>query len=509
VASFLLYAYGALALHQDLRPGWALEAAGPLPAAVSHLVYRTPLGALDHNVWEKFVYRRGTVQEVLAQAANRAIPPGAVDKVTGDGIGAGSDVFTTFALEVFGINLSSLVKFYLVVVGLSVLAFVLRFHDKRLLVVPIYCLAVTAMLLTPICTAPEAVDQAPIGGQRYFVLAAILPALHIFFEILDSHAVAGPWRRHGERVILFVQACLLFGALLVRSSTGYLVGPLLIVLLWKLYRNWRQPNELRDLLFKSLSLGNALAIFVAFVLLALSAYVNTGRVFGNVWHRAFVSFSLHPDWPFGNLQSVYDCRKYIPGGLSADNWDQRGHCVWVSSPYFAKNPAAANGTYGAEYEKVLRSAYFYVLFHYPKQVFELYYRIKSARIADMLQTAVRYLFELPRSPVAMTLVAALLAQIFLLAAFAISGSIIDPPLIDVRMSILPVFFLFSLAPQYAALASPSTSIDMICLLYCCLSLGVLTAAQLAVLLYRVMLARRPWSKSAWAVSAGSVKSDQR
>src|SRR5215475_16143006 len=52
VASFLLYALGVLALHQDKMPGWDLEAEGSLPVAISHLVYGAPLGAADQNVFQ-------------------------------------------------------------------------------------------------------------------------------------------------------------------------------------------------------------------------------------------------------------------------------------------------------------------------------------------------------------------------------------------------------------------------------------------------------------------------
>jgi hypothetical protein len=508
-ASFLLYAYGALALHQDRRPGWALEAAGPIPAAVSYLAFGAPLGAVDNNVMEKFIYRDGTpIADLLAQAARHSIAPGAVHATTLDGIGAGSNLFTTLAMAMFGFRLSSLVILYLVTVGISVFAFVLRYHDRRLLVVPLYCLVVTAMLLTPVGTSAAAIDQAPIGGQRYFVLAALIPALHMFFEIIDDHAVARAWRRHGERILLFVQALLLFGALLVRSSTGYLLGVLLIVWLWKLYRSWSQNNDLRNLLYKSFSVGNALALWMVFVVLALPAYVNTGRVFGNVWHRAFISFSLHPDWPFGNLQTVYDCTKYLPKGLSSSNWDQRGHCVWLSSPSFVNKPPNPEGIYGGGYEKILRNAYFYVLAHYPRQVFELYYRIKSIMIADTLKAAVAYLFQTPYSPVPTTLFVVLIAQLFVFAAFLISVSIIDPPIIDIRTWILPVFFLSSLAPQYVAAASLPTSVDVICLMYCCLIFGVLAVMQSAVCLWRVMRKGPLSPTGACSVVLESTKLDQ-
>ena len=85
------------------------------------------------------------------------------------------------------------------------------------------------MLLTPLGTSAAAASQMPIGGQRYFVLAPFLPALHIFFELIDHSDTPESKRRIANRLLLIVQAILLFGALVVRNSTGYLLAALLCV----------------------------------------------------------------------------------------------------------------------------------------------------------------------------------------------------------------------------------------------------------------------------------------
>jgi hypothetical protein len=152
VASFLLYALGVLTLHQDRAPGWALEAAGALPVAVSYLVYGTPLGAMDDNVLQSFLQPDGkSVQDIVATAAAGSIQHGAVDLYSLDGSGSGTDLFATAAIWLFGASISSLVRFYLVLIGISVVAFVLRYQDKRLFVVPLYFFVLTVMLLTPLC----------------------------------------------------------------------------------------------------------------------------------------------------------------------------------------------------------------------------------------------------------------------------------------------------------------------------------------------------------------------
>jgi hypothetical protein len=483
VASFLLYALGVLTLHQDRAPGWAVEAQGPIPVAVSYLIYRTPLGATEDNVATRFLHPNGTsVQDILATAATGSIPRGAVDPYWYDGLGAGENLFATAAMGMFGISISSLVLFYLAVVGISVFAFVLRYQDKRLIVVPLYFLALTVMLLTPLSTSANAVDQMPIGGQRYFVLAVFLPALYIFFEIIERSEATDRGRRILNSLLLFTQGLLLFGALLVRSSTSYVLGLLLGILIWQMYRARRERDGLGPLVRKSAIVAAAFGLWAVFVVTALPAYVHTGRVFSVFWHRAFISFALHPDWPFGDLRQVYNCTQYIPTGLDRTASDGNGQCVWFAYPANATRPPneVATGLYGGEYERVLRNAYFYVLVHYPRHALELYLFYKSEYIKNVLVAAWQSLFELIRAPVAKSLFVIATTQLALFIAFIIAGAIGDSVVIDRRLLIFPILFLCSLAPLYVAWAVLWTSSDTIFLMYSCLVLASSLVVQFAI-----------------------------
>ena len=71
--------------------------------------------------------------------------------------------------------------------------------------------------------------------------------------------------------------------------------------------------------------------FVSIITTTVPSYDKTGRLFGTIWHRAFVSFGLHRDWPFGNLRQVYDCADVIPKGLQRYPGDQNAHCVFWST----------------------------------------------------------------------------------------------------------------------------------------------------------------------------------
>jgi hypothetical protein len=481
VASFLLYALGVLTLHQDRAHGWALEAAGAVPVAVSYLVYGTPLGATDHNVLQSFLQPDGkSVQDVLATAATGSIPHGAVDMYSMDGSGSGADLFATAAMGLFGISMASLVRFYLVLIGLSVVAFVLRYQDKRLFVLPLYFFVLTVMLLTPLGTSAAAATQMPIGGQRYFVLAPILPALHIFFELIDRSDTPEAERRIANRLLLLVQAVLLFGALVVRNSTGYLLGALLCVLVWRLCRERKRRIELIALLRNAAILVAAFAFCAVILAAALPAYLKTGRLFGNFWHRAFATLSVDPDWPYGDLRTVYDCTKFIPEGLTNQNDDRNGHCIWWIYPPNATRSAAdiMSGTYGREYETAARNAYFYVLFHYPKQMFRLYVYMKSRLIVDVLRQDLDYLLAIGRTRAAGNLVAIAAAQLLLFISFVVSVAAAGLAIVDRPLIIFPAFFIFSLAPLYVAAANSWKTADTTFLMYACLVLAVLLVLQL-------------------------------
>jgi hypothetical protein len=482
VASFLLYALGVLTLHQDRTHGWVLEAAGAVPVAVSYLVYGTPLGATDDNVLQSFLQPDGkSVQDVLATAATGSIPHGAVDMYTMDGSGSGTDLFATAAMWLFGISMASLVRFYLVLIGLSVVAFVVRYQDRRLFVVPLYFFVLTVMLLTPLGTSAAAAHQMPIGGQRYFALAPFLPVLHIFFELIDRPDTPELKRGIANSLLLVVQAILLFGALLVRSSTGYLLGALLCVLIWRLYQERKRRLAMIALLRNAAIVVAAFAICAVIVAAALPAYLKSGRLFGNFWHRAFATLSVDPDWPYGDLRTVYDCTKYIPEGLTNRTDDRNGHCIWWIYPPNATRSASEimSGTYGREYETAVRNAYFYVLFHYPKQMFRTYFNIKSQLIGRVLWQAWNYLFAIGRTRLAASLLAIAAAQLVLFVSFVVSVATAGLAVVDRRLIIFPAFFILSMAPLYVASANSVRATDAIFLMYACLVLAVLLIVQLA------------------------------
>jgi hypothetical protein len=489
LASFALYAAGVLALHQDRTGQWDNERSG-MAAAVSYLAYRAPLGAVAFNVERYFLQRPvdsagqplqttrpfaiDPEEAIAAATAGRSMPSGGFRMFTIDGSGAGLPLFYTIAMGMFGTHVSSLVAFYLMVVGISVFAFAWRYRDERQFVVLLYFLTTSVMLLTPLCWLQIGADAAPIGGYRLFPLAAVLPVLHLYFEIVEPSDHAGRKLENSKLLALFIQGTVFFAVFLVRSSAGYLLITLVLVSILRLrpYPGGIKGNLRSPLGRKFASWAAAFVFWAAIIAVAMPHYVKEGRVFGVFWHRALVSLSYHPQWPFGNMSEVYNCTKYIPEGLTVRLSDRIGHCVWWAYPPNATRAAGSvnEDVYGGAYEAAMRRAYFYVLFHYPKQFFEVYAYTKSALIWDVLTSAWSFLLQLTDAPVAKSLFAIVAAQLALFISFIVAAAAAGLKAVDGKMLIFPLAFLVSLLPLYVVWAVLWTSADTIVLFYCCLAL---------------------------------------
>jgi hypothetical protein len=138
-----------------------------------------------------------------------------------------------------------------------------------------------------------------------------------------------------------------------------------------------------------------------------------------------------------------------------------------------------SGTYGREYETAVRNAYFYVLFHYPRQMFRTYLYIKSQLIGRVLWQAWNYLFAIGRTRLAASLLAIVAAQLLLFVSFVFSVATAGPTVVDRRLIIFPAFFILSMAPLYVASANSVRATDAVFLMYACLVLAILLIVQLA------------------------------
>src|SRR4051794_33253935 len=320
--SFAIYAFAIIHQGHYLLVRCGHECEGAWTGALSFSVYGAKLGDVESNTHQVFP-PGGNASQGIEEANKGRLETGHAGIAT-DGIGVGYLIFSSLAMKFFGPHLVSLTIAFLVLLGVSSVAFSLRFRDGRLFAIPMLFLALSFMLLTWQNTSQEAIRDGTPGGYRFMVVLAILPTIHIMFEILDRRGIARlPGRITISRLLLLsVQAGLLAFVLIVRGSVAYVFVPIVIAALVSACRSWKQGLGIgRIVQITACGLIVAALTFAATTRSVSPEYAKEGRLFGNIWHRVVISLSMHTAWPFGQLQEMYPC-------LSSTRWDPVGWCVW-------------------------------------------------------------------------------------------------------------------------------------------------------------------------------------
>jgi hypothetical protein len=475
--SFALYATAALFAVHEHPSGWSLEHDDSLPAAISHAVYGTRLGLYDSNVRAVFLEldRTGLTPQSLENAVEVAsqgnIPPGSTT-LTNEGIGAGQPLFMGVAAALFGSHLSSFPILFLLLIGVATLAFVKRFSDERLFMVPLTFAALSVMLLTPLLSDQEILNEAPIGGNRFFGMLGVLPALHLYFDIREPppDTSSGSSRLNGVQVVLLVLT------ILVRSSSAYLLG-LLALGAFERWRATRTDRSQRRTFWREARRLVIIAVVAQTVMVAtVYDYLLYGRVFANVWHRAFVSLSIHPEWPFGNLREVYDCTKDMPEGLTRRLHDPNGECVWFAVNRDRSAGQLVEGVFGPAYEATLRRALFNVIWSYPRQAFELYFYYKPLLIWQTLKRGI----DIQSHAFSASILALVPLQMLLFLGFTLHGALAGRPEATWRLAVIPILFVLSLPSQFLAWSNLATGVEVVFYMYCLMSAVVALVVQATV-----------------------------
>jgi hypothetical protein len=470
-AAFLLYAAAAIVAVHEHPSAWALEHEGSLPAAISHAVYGTPLGEFDTNVQAAFfdLNRTGltarSVERTVEETARGTIPHGQ-KTLANEGIGAGQPLFMGFAAALFGPHLSSFTYLFVLLMGVSTIAFIVRFHDDRLFVVPLTFAALSLMLLTPMIFDQEVLDQMPIGGNRYFGMLGVLPTLHLYFDLREQPPDPPPKTARASGV----QVVLLMLVILARSSSAYLLGLIALGALERLRGAWSERPRRLMFLHQARRLL-VLAVVALVIMVALVPdYLLYGRVFGHVWHRAFVSLAVHPDWPFGNLREVYDCTKSIPQGLNRNHADDNGMCVWWAYPSNLTKPQGelVQKVYGPEYQSVMRSALLDVIRSYPRQALELYGYYKPLLLWQTLRRGL----ETEWRSASATLLCLVLVQMLLFLGCTVQQAFARRREWAAWLYPIPILCALSLPSQFLAWSSLHTGVDVVFWMYCLLAAAV-------------------------------------
>jgi hypothetical protein len=410
VVCFAVFALAVLSLHQDRIGRFSVEEDGPIPAGLSHMLFGSPLGFVDAALIPYFKKPReeSSTAEVVERVVHGDIAPTHDVRMPVDGIGIGPPLSDTIAFALFGLHARSLSLLFLALMGMSAIGYILRFRNERLWVAPVFLAALTFLLLTSGMAMPLWATEAPIGGERSYILLAILPTLHWCFEI-----VAGKSRSRREALVrgllLAVQVTILGIAILVRYTPICLLLAVLVSALLGL----RYGSAKRAVVVFLLPLAGLIIALYGVIPLSFPDQAESGRLRSLIWHRAFVGYGLNPEWPFPGLTEQYDCPQ-VDGGIAARMADGTAVCVWFAAPANRSRPAAEVWAeiYGAQYEAVLRRAFFDVAFRYPGKTLATFLYYKPWRMVNATR---RSLIPWPLIPGSVVALAVL--QLVLVAGF--------------------------------------------------------------------------------------------
>ena len=485
VLSFAIYLWAALLVHQQNQGGGAYNIErSTVAAAVSNVLYGAPRGAVFNEILESFL-TFGTPINILIERLAGGAPPSRLALTVHDGTGPGYVIFATLAMHIFGPRLSALIWLYFIFVAISALAFLWRFRDGGLIVLPLYFSSLTIMLFTPLTSEPINLEQVSIGGIRYFSLLGILPALHIFLDIVDTRDRSIPCR-WPDIVPLGIQVIILVLATIVRGSTGINMVALALVCAVTAWIHRRDFGIFRRTLFKVAYVALLTAIVIGTVMLSFRNYVREGRLGSLFWHRVFISLSFHPEWPFGNMQERYDCTKYIEKGLR-EGGDRSGHCVWMH--YGMEHNILPNklieDVYGDQYERALKQAFFEVLQSYPTQVLEMFVWYKPR----MIVVSIKKNLTFNLSGFSNLQISLLVASIGIMLLCGICSSVwLWSPGFHLLIGATAIFAAFSTIPYLVAWPVPVTTADL--LFFCLFALGLVTSMTIATT-FRSLRLRSP------------------
>jgi hypothetical protein len=465
-ASFLCYSLAVLTIHKDQRNDFIPERSS-IAAAASHVFYGAPLGRVYAGVLTQLLDFSVPIQTSLERVVRWEVAHNDLLGSTWDGNGIGYNVVVSLSFRLFGPQMSSPVYFMLALIAVSAFALVWRFRARGALVAVWYFTTLTVMLFTPtVWHHPYALNMT-LGGIRYFSLVAVLPGFHLLLELADARQEASLTVKFGTmsaQVLIFVLA------VLVRNSAAAAIAAVAVFWLILAWKNRRVPGGLSRLFTDAVCMTIVAVTFVSFLLLSVPRdYLYAGRFTETVWHRVFVSLGTSPEWPFGNLRDLYDCRRDIPEGLVSGTEDQNGHCVWrvYAIKHGILHESTDHLTYGRLYDAALREAFFDVARAYPTQTVKAFVYYKAPYL--FRSVAENFEFRLAQAPADLRwLLAASLCNFLVFALIA--SMVVRTSETKVIAGASVTLAVFITIPYFIVWALPHTSADL--LFYLIFALGL-------------------------------------
>jgi hypothetical protein len=322
-----------------------------------------------------------------------------------------------------------------------------------------------------------------IGGIRYFSVVAILPAFHLLLECVDARGPGSQMTR-GTFATMSVQVVILVLAILVRNSGAPFIAAVAFGCVVVAWNTRREPGATMRMLRKAAYMIIVGAAFVGLLILLVSKdYVGNGRFTETVWHRIFLGLHVNPAWPYGNVRDLFDCKRFIPEGILPGADDKGAHCVWwdYATKHNIPVDTAVTMTYGREYDKALREAFFKIVRLYPGEALKTFLYYKPQYIVWSIAQSL----DLKLAGLQPALTWLLVASLVNLLAFALFPSPIswsNSHLIIAGATLL--LAAFSTLPYIAVWAMPHTSGDL--LLLCFFALGLAATAIVAKIRSRLL-----------------------
>jgi hypothetical protein len=494
VLAFAIYACTVFTLPHVRNSRACCESSG-IAAAISNIMYGTPLGSLYSGTFSYFNDRideplsRSLEQAQIPGAGLPATPSGTLYATTRDGNGVGYPLVATAAFRMFGIHAWALRLTMLLFMALSAAAFLWRFHSAAFAgVVTLYFTALTVMLFTGLVWEPQWQREIAVGGVRYFSLVGVLPLFHILLTLVDPR----PSQRETatrDAALLALQTAIFLLTVLVRGSTLPQVAGIALVCMVLAWRHRRKTERLRALFGKLAVIGLAGVASLSAIAAAVPRdYLTEGRFGPAIWERVTQGLGMNPAWPFAGMNEMFDCKEFIPQGLQRGTGDDNGHCIWFD--YVLKHhipiETAGDRVLGSSYETAMREAFFTIAARYPAEVLKTFIYYKPKRIFISISRSMMFNFGgdqsrardpagppvVPYPPLAIGLLLVSLAVA--LVHFGIGAASTAELSRILRVTLL--LAAFTLPTYFAVWAQPPVSADL--LLYCLFGLGLAAGAML-------------------------------
>lgn len=208
--------------------------------------------------------------------------------------------YVSWSFEIFGFRIEALYYFYFLVLGASIVLFLICFHADAVPLVTLSALMVGFLLLVN-SHIFEGVWLRAVHNQRFLTSLCFVPYLHLLFTLLVYRRPTWP-----RVVVTVLQAGLFVFVMFTRSSALWLVLALaLIIGLNSLFRLGAIQDEKKTTRLAKLALSWPMIVLTGGIVSSaiykvsiLHPIYSIGVFvpYHMVWHNAYMGLGQHPDW---------------------------------------------------------------------------------------------------------------------------------------------------------------------------------------------------------------------